>query len=247
MERLQKVLANSGVASRRKSEELIRQGKVKVNGKVVTEMGFKVSPSSLIEVNNVKIQQEDKVYFLLNKPRGVVTTSSDEHGRKTVVDLINCDKRIYPVGRLDYDTTGLIILTNDGEFTNNIIHPKNEINKTYVAKINGILTISDIMALKRGVNLEDGKTSPAKVKVRKIDNKTKTSIIELTIHEGRNHQVKRMFESLGYEVLKLKRERIAFLTLKGLNSGDYRTLTPKEVNQLYALSQNIESNGIKKV
>lgn len=239
MERLQKVLANSGVASRRKSEELIRQGKVKVNGKVVTEMGFKVSPSSLIEVNNVKIQQEDKVYFLLNKPRGVVTTSSDEHGRKTVVDLINSDKRIYPVGRLDYDTTGLIILTNDGEFTNNIIHPKNEINKTYVAKINGILTISDIMALKRGVNLEDGKTSPAKVKVRKIDNKTKTSIIELTIHEGRNHQVKRMFESLGYEVLKLKREKIAFLTLKGLNSGDYRTLTPKEVNQLYALSQNI--------
>ena len=143
------------------------------------------------------------------------------------------------MGRLDYDTTGLILLTNDGEFTNNITHPKNKIDKTYVAKINGILTIADIMALKKGVMIDNFKTSPAKVKIRKIDNKNKHSIVEITIHEGKNHQVKRMFESLGYEVLKLKRERIAFLTLKGLTSGDYRMLTPKEVNQLYVLSQNV--------
>lgn len=239
MERLQKIISNSGSASRRKAEELIKEGRVKVDGVVVTELGTKVSKKNIVEVDNVKIGTEEKVYYLLNKPRGVVTTTSDEHGRKTVVSLIETDKRIYPVGRLDYDTTGLILLTNDGEFTNNITHPKNKIDKTYVAKINGILTITDIMALKKGVMIDNFKTSSAKVKVRKIDNKNKHSIVEITIHEGKNHQVKRMFESLGYEVLKLKRERIAFLTLKGLTSGDYRMLTPKEVNQLYVLSQNV--------
>ena len=238
MERIQKIIANSGVASRRKAEELIKEGRVKADGKVVTELGTKVSKKSIIEVDNVKISSEEKEYYLLNKPRGVVTTTSDEHGRKTVVSLIETDKRIYPVGRLDYDTTGLIILTNDGEFANNITHPKNQIDKAYVAKINGILTIADIMALKKGVMLDDIKTSPAKVKIKKVDNKNKVSIVEITIHEGKNHQVKRMFEKLGYEVLKLKRERIAFLTLKGLSSGDYRSLTPKEVNQLYDLSMN---------
>lgn len=238
MERIQKIIANSGVASRRKSEELIKEGRVKVDGKVVTELGTKVSKKSIIEVDNVKISSEEKEYYLLNKPRGVVTTTSDEHGRKTVVSLIETDKRIYPVGRLDYDTTGALILTNDGEFANNITHPKNQIDKAYVAKINGILTIADIMALKKGVMLDDIKTSPAKVKIKKVDNKNKVSIVEITIHEGKNHQVKRMFEKLGYEVLKLKRERIAFLTLKGLSSGDYRSLTPKEVNQLYDLSMN---------
>lgn len=239
MERIQKIISNSGVTSRRKAEALIKEGRVKVDGVVVTELGTKVSKKSIIEVDDVKISTEEKVYYLLNKPRGVVTTTSDEHGRKTIVSLIETDKRIYPVGRLDYDTTGLIILTNDGEFTNNITHPKNKIDKTYVAKINGILTISDIMALKKGINLDGFKTSPAKVKVRKTDNKNNNSVIEITIHEGKNHQVKRMFEALGYEVLKLKRERIAFLTLKGLTSGDYRMLTPKEVNQLYVLSQNV--------
>lgn len=238
MERIQKIIANSGVASRRKSEELIKEGRVNVDGKVVTELGTKVSKKSIIEVDNVKISSEEKEYYLLNKPRGVVTTTSDEHGRKTVVSLIETDKRIYPVGRLDYDTTGALILTNDGEFANNITHPKNQIDKAYVAKINGILTIADIMALKKGVMLDDIKTSPAKVKIKKVDNKNKVSIVEITIHEGKNHQVKRMFEKLGYEVLKLKRERIAFLTLKGLSSGDYRSLTPKEVNQLYDLSMN---------
>ena len=240
MERLQKVIANYGYCSRRKAEELISKGKVLVNGNVITSLGTKVSKEDTIVVEGVTISKEvNYVYYLLNKPRGVVTTSSDDKGRKTVVDLIDTPIRIYPVGRLDYDTTGLILLTNDGEFTNNITHPKNKIDKTYVAKINGILTITDIMALKKGVMIDNFKTSPAKVKIRKIDNKNKHSIVEITIHEGKNHQVKRMFESLGYEVLKLKRERIAFLTLRGLTSGDYRMLTPKEVNQLYVLSQNV--------
>lgn len=238
MERLQKVIANSGVASRRKAEELISNGRVKVDGKVVKEMGLKVSKNNIIEVDNVKISAEEKVYFLLNKPRGVITTSKDEHNRKTVVDLINCDKRIYPVGRLDYDTTGLIILTNDGEFANNIIHPKNKIDKTYVAKINGILSITDVMKLKKGVVIDGVKTAPAKVKLKRADKKNNISFVEITIHEGKNHQIKKMIESVGFEVLKLKREKIAFLTLDGLKSGDYRTLNPKEVNKLYALSQD---------
>jgi len=237
MERLQKIIAASGVASRRGAEELILSGKVMVNGKLVTELGTKVSESDEIIVNGVKINREDKVYYLLNKPRGVVTTTSDEKGRKTVIDLIDDDRRIYPVGRLDYDTTGALILTNDGEFANEIMHPKNEIDKVYIAKISGFLTPSDIMALKKGVVIDGVKTSKSKVRVRKVDKESRTSIVELTIHEGKNHQVKKMFDAVGYEVLKLKRERIAFLNLKGLNSGEYRRLTPKEVKQLHVLTQ----------
>lgn len=243
MERLQKVIANSGVASRRKAEELISEGRVKVDGEVITEMGYKVGKNNVVEVDNVKISIEEKVYFLLNKPRGVVTTAKDEFGRKTVVDLIPCDKRIYPVGRLDYDTTGLIILTNDGEFANNIIHPKNKIDKTYVAKINGILSIVDVMKLKKGVLIDGVKTAPAKVKLKKADKKNNISFVEITIHEGKNHQIKKMIESVGFEVLKLKRERIAFLTLDGLDSGEYRVLNPKEVSKLYALSQDNKTNN----
>ena len=237
MERLQKVIANAGIVSRRKAEELILSGRVKVDGKTVTEMGIQVGKNNVIEVDDVKISIEEKVYFLLNKPRGVITASSDSRGRKTVVDLIDCDKRIYPVGRLDYDTTGLLILTNDGEFTNNLIHPKNEIDKTYIAKIKGFLTPSELMILKKGVIIENKKTSPAKIKIKKTDFKSGTSLIEITIHEGRNHQVKKMFDAVGHEVLKLKRERIAFITLNGLKSGEYRKLSSKEVSQLYALSQ----------
>lgn len=237
MERLQKVIAASGITSRRKAEELITQGKVMVNGVVIDELGYKVNGNEEIIVNGIKINKEDKVYYLLNKPRGVVTTTSDEKGRKTVLDLIDDNRRIYPVGRLDYDTTGALILTNDGEFANNLMHPKNEIDKVYIAKISGFLTPSDIMTLKKGVVIDGVKTSRAKVRVRKTDKETRTSIVELTIHEGRNHQVKNMFKAVGYEVLKLKRERIAFLDVKSLSSGEYRVLNPKEVKQLYVLTQ----------
>ena len=237
MERLQKVIAASGVTSRRKAEELITQGKVMVDGIVINELGYKVNGNEEIIVDGIKINKEDKVYYLLNKPRGVVTTTSDEKGRKTVLDLIDDNRRIYPVGRLDYDTTGALILTNDGEFANNLMHPKNEIDKVYIAKISGFLTPSDIMSLKKGVLIDGVKTSKAKVRVRKTDKETRTSIVELTIHEGRNHQVKNMFKVLGYEVIKLKRERIAFLDVKSLSSGEYRVLNPKEVKQLYVLTQ----------
>ncbi|MBE6150875.1 MAG: rRNA pseudouridine synthase [Firmicutes bacterium] len=237
MERLQKVIAASGVASRRKAEELILAKKVMVNGEVVSELGVKVSEKDEVVVNGVKINREEKVYYLLNKPRGVITSTNDEKGRSTVVSLINDEKRIYPVGRLDYDTTGALILTNDGEFANMMMHPSNNIDKVYVAKIKGILLPSEIMALKNGVLLDGVKTSKAKVKVKKVDKESNTSIVEITIHEGKNHQVKRMFEAVDKEVLKLKRERIAFLDLRGLNSGEYRKLSHKEVSKLYVLAK----------
>ena len=237
MERLQKVIAESGVASRRKAEELILNRRVKVNGEIITELGVKVNEKDEIKVDDTLINREEKVYYLLNKPRGVITSTNDEHGRKTVISLIEETKRIYPVGRLDYDTTGALILTNDGEFANMMMHPKNNIDKVYVAKIKGILAPSEIMQLKNGVIIDGVMTSKSKVKVKKVDKSTNTSIVELIIHEGKNHQVKKMFESIGKEVLKLKREKIAFLDLKGLNSGEYRRLNHKEVSRLYVLTK----------
>lgn len=233
MERLQKVIASSGVCSRRKAEELIKNGKVKVDGKIVTEMGFKVNHKNVVEVDGVKIEPEEKEYYLLNKPRGVVSTACDDKGRKTVVDLIETDKRIYPIGRLDYDTTGLLLLTNDGAFANAFMHPKYEIDKVYVAKVKGIVKAKHVIPLQNGVVIDGKKTSKAKVKIRKTDLKTNTSMVEIIIHEGYNHQVKKMFEAVGLEVLKLKRERVAFLTLKGVASGKYRKLNAKELKQLY--------------
>lgn len=236
MERLQKRIAQSGIASRRKSEELIVNGRVKVNGKVITEMGFKVNPSDIILVDNKQIDKELKEYYVLNKPRGVVSTSSDEKGRKTVVELINTKSRIYPVGRLDYDTTGLILLTNDGEFANLMMHPKNKIDKVYIAKIRGILEIEAIHKLENGIIIDGSKTSKAKVKIKKKNIENNTTVVQLTIHEGKNHQVKKMFEAVGYDVIKLKRERIGFLTLGTMQSGEYRKLNPKEIKQLYDLA-----------
>lgn len=235
MERLQKVIANSGITSRRKAEELIQNGNVKVNGDTITTLGFKVNSSDNIEVNGVSISKEEKVYYVLNKPREVITSVSDDKGRRTVVDLIKDDKRIYPVGRLDYDTTGIIILTNDGELANLLMHPKNEIDKCYVAKISGILNPKELMMLKNGVLIDGVKTRKAHVKTRKIDKENNTSIVELIIHEGKNHQVKNMFKAVNHDVLKLKRERIAFLDLTGLKSGEYRKLNHKEVATLYSL------------
>lgn len=235
MERLQKVIANSGVASRRKAEELITSGKVTVNDKVIDILGFKVNSTDKIEVNGVLISKEEKVYYILNKPREVITSVTDDKGRKTVVDLIDEDKRIYPVGRLDYDTTGILLLTNDGELANYLMHPKNEIDKCYVAKISGILNPKELMTLKNGVLIDGVKTRKSKVKVRKIDKESNTSIVEIIIHEGKNHQVKRMFEAVNHEVLKLKREKIAFLDLTGLKSGEYRKLNHKEVSTLYSM------------
>lgn len=234
MERLQKVIANSGYTSRRKAEELIQDGKVKVNGVTIYELGTKVNTTDLIEIDgNVLQKEEQKVYFLLYKPRGVVTTTSDDKNRKTVVDLIDTQMRIYPVGRLDYDTTGILLLTNDGVLANALMHPKNNIDKVYIAKVKGLIGKEQINQLQNGVIVDGKKTSKARARIKKYDKKTDTSIVELTIHEGKNHQVKKMFEAIGYSVLKLKRENISFLDLTGLKSGEYRMLSPKEIKKLY--------------
>ena len=236
MERLQKVIAQAGVASRRKAEELITEGKVKVNGKVVTELGTKVSDKDQIEVENNLIEKEIKEYYLLNKPRGVVTTTQDDKNRKTVVDLIPTNARIYPVGRLDYDTTGALLLTNDGEFANILMHPKHEVTKVYIAKIKGLIKGEQINKLKDGVEIEPGVVVKGeRVKLKKTDSKSNTSMVQITITEGKNHQVKKMFEAVGFEVVKLKREKIAFFDLKDLQSGEYRKLTPKEVSKVFSL------------
>lgn len=236
MERLQKVIANLGYTSRRHAEELIKDGKVKVNGVTVTELGTKVKTSDTIEVENTILDNNHNYeYYLLNKPREVISSVTDEHGRKTVVDLIDSSERIYPIGRLDYDTTGAIILTNDGTLANKLMHPSSNIEKKYVAKVNGLVTGYEIKQLRSGVIIDGKKTSKAKVNLKKYDKKTDKSIVELIIHEGRNHQVKKMFETLNHEVLKLKREKYANLDLTGLKPGEYRKLTNKEVAILYSL------------
>ncbi len=234
MERLQKVIAQAGIASRRKAEELIKDGKVKVNGEVIKELGTKVSESDKVEVNNKPIEKETKEYYLLNKPRGVITTTNDEHGRKTVTDLIETSARIYPVGRLDYDTTGAILLTNDGEFANILMHPSNKIDKVYLAKLEGIIKGEQINALKNGIMLDDVLVKASRVKLKKVNQENSTSMVEITIHEGKNHQVKRMFESVGFHVEKLTRERIGIFDINNLKSGQYRKLTPKEVQIVYS-------------
>ena len=241
MERIQKLVANRGFCSRRKAEEYLKKGKIKVNGEIVTELGTKVSENDLIEIDGTILGRDEKEYILLYKPRGVITSTSDDKKRKTVLDIVDTNKRLYPVGRLDYDTSGILLLTNDGELTNKLIHPKSEIEKTYVAKVKGFVSKDTLKNLSRGVMIDSYKTAPAKAKLKKYDRKTDTSIVYLTIHEGKNHQVKKMFSALGFECLKLKRETFSFLTLDGLKSGEYRRLTPKEVKLLYN-EANIHKN-----
>jgi 23S rRNA pseudouridine2605 synthase len=233
MERIAKVIANTGYCSRRKAEELISQGKVMVNGEKVVELGTKVEPTDIITISGKIIKREEKEYYLLYKPSGVVTTTSDEKNRKTVVDLIETDKRIYPVGRLDYDTTGVLLLTNDGEFANIMMHPKSKVEKVYLAKLEGIIKGEQINKLKDGIVLDNVLVKPTRVKLKKVNKDNNNSMVEITIHEGKNHQVKKMFEAIGYNVLKLKRESISFLTLDGVKAGSYRELSIKEVKKLY--------------
>jgi 23S rRNA pseudouridine2605 synthase len=237
MERLQKYLSSCGVASRRKSEELIKQGKVKVNGKVVNELGFKVDIGDEVSVDDVVISREEKEYYLLYKPEKVICSVHDEKGRTTVVDLIDTKSKIFPVGRLDYDTSGLLLLTNDGELTNKLTHPSGSIQKTYYAKVEGIVTDKEFNELRKGVILDGVKTKRANGKVKKIDKKNNKSYVELIITEGRNHQVKNMFDTIGHKVLKLKRTNYAFLTLNGMSIGEYRKLSIKEVKQLYGITK----------
>ena len=227
MERLQKVIASSGVTSRRKAEELILTGRVRINGKTITELGTKVTNNDIIEVDGKTISKDTpKIYYLLNKPYGVITSTKDEKNRQTVIDLIPTAIRIYPVGRLDYDTTGLLILTNDGELTNLLLH---------LAKIKGFLTKEDITNLKNGITIDNRKVDTSNFKIKTKDLNTNTTLIEITIYEGRNHIVKKIFNSLNHPVLRLKRTKIAFLDLKDLPVGSYRQLKIKEIKKLYSL------------
>ena len=238
MERLQKVMAEAGVASRRASEKLIATGHVQVNGQTVTTLGTKVTAKDKIEVDGVPLHREKQVYYLLNKPRGVISSAHDEKGRRTVVDILREDEieeRIYPVGRLDYDTTGLLLLTNDGALANKMMHPKFAVDKTYVAKVKGLISNDDLKQLRTGVKVDGRRTKPAKTRLKGTDREKKTSIVQLTIHEGHYHQVKRMLAAVGHPVIKLHRESYGFLDLQGVQPGGYRELRPEEVKRLNRL------------
>ena len=231
-ERLQKFLAKAGIASRRKAEELIVEGRVKVNGQVVDQLGAKVKPTDRVMVDGVQVRYEAQhVYILLYKPSGVVTTVTDPQGRKTVLDFIDAKGlRIYPVGRLDYETSGLLLLTNDGDFAHRMMHPRHVIAKQYEAVVEGKVSEATISFLQRGVTLEDGRTAPAKVSLLGTDGLTSRLLI--TIHQGRNRQVRRMVDAVGHPCLTLVRTKYGTLTLRGLRPGEWRYLTERELESL---------------
>ena len=231
--RLQKFLANSGVASRRKCEELILEGKISVNGKVVNELGMKIDPAvDKIEYCGKSIHNTEKlVYILLNKPIGYVTTAKDQFNRDTVLDLVNVKQRVVPVGRLDMYTSGALILTNDGDFVYKVTHPKHEITKTYTVTVHGIITNDAVERLRQGVKIDDYMTRPAKVRILKIDVDKNISRLEITIHEGKNRQVRKMCEAVECKVIALHRSKIGNIGVKDLKLGSWRYLTEKELKQ----------------
>ena len=234
MERLQKLIARAGVCSRRAAEDLITAGRVTVDGQIVRELGAKADTNQKIRVDGKPLHFDtEKIYLLLNKPRGYVSTAHDDRGRKTVLDLLgeNFRGRVYPVGRLDLNSEGLLILTNDGDLTNALIHPRYEVAKTYRARISGDVTEEKLDRLRAGIELDDGLTAPAEVYLLDADT------VEVTIHEGRNRQVRRMFAAVGCDVKRLRRIKFAGLTLDGLKVGKWRSLTAAEVAALYKIGE----------
>ncbi len=234
--RLQKYIAKSGVTSRRKAEKLIEKGRVKVNGKVVTEMGVKINPDKdVIYVDNKEVKMEDNnVYIILNKPEGYVTTLYDEYGRPKVADLIKGIKeRIYPIGRLDYNTSGLLLLTNDGKLTYKITHPRHHINKTYLVKVKGILSEEKMEKFRNGIDIGGYVTAPASIKL--LNENKSNSLVKVIIHEGRNRQIRRMMDALGHPVIGLKRVAIGKIVLGKLPKGQWRHLREDEINYLKSL------------
>ncbi len=237
-ERLQKVMASCGVSSRRKCEEIITSGRVKVNGQIVTELGTKVSKKDVIEVDGKILERQLLVYYVLNKPTGYLTAVSDKLGRRTVMDLIDNETkktRIFPVGRLDYDTSGVLLLTNDGELSYKLTRSEKEVEKKYQVRVDGIIDQDAVTKLIKGVVIDGVKTKRAQVEVISFDKKNNSSLIMLTITEGRNRQVRKMCEAIGYEVKKLKRVSFGGIGLDGLSVGEYRMLKPHEVKKLYGL------------
>lgn len=234
MERLQKIIAQAGLASRRKAEEMITAGRVKVNGHQVSGLGTKVDlHEDQIEVDGQTIGREPPVYYIFHKPTGVITSVQDPQGRKVVMDFFTrIEQRIFPVGRLDYDTSGLLLLTNDGKLAYALMHPSFHVKKTYIAKVRGIPSSSKLDQLAHGLELRDGKTAPAEVDLVQVNDHEQTALVQLTIHEGRKRQVRRMLSFLHHPVIALHREKYADLTLVGLGVGQYRALTQKEIDML---------------
>ncbi|UNT96321.1 pseudouridine synthase [Allobaculum mucilyticum] len=238
MERLQKLIAQSGVCSRRKAEELILAGKVKVNGKVVSTLGTKADFSDRITVDGKAITRDEKVYYVLNKPKGCVSTVKDDKDRHTVMDYVPLNVRVFPVGRLDYDTSGVLLMTNDGEFANKMLHPRYHLPKTYEVNLQGTLTDEDIRKLRKGFTWKGEKFAPAKVFVKDKDPIRDRTFLNLTIYEGKNHQVKKMMEALGHEVRRLNRLSFGFVTTEGLRPGEVRRLKPYDVRKLIAMAED---------
>lgn len=236
-ERLQKIIAKSGVTSRRKAEQFIQNGRVNVNGEKVTQLGTKVSLTDDISVDGIPLEKEAPVYYMLYKPQRVISSVKDDKKRKVVLDYFpDINKRIFPIGRLDYHTSGLILLTNDGNFANRLLHPKYEVEKLYIAKIKGIPKKQTLAAFKKGIISGEDVLQADRASILSSDRKSNTCILQLILHEGKNQQVRRMIQALGYPILKLKREKIGSLTLKGMEAGQYRSLTPHEVKQMWQLA-----------
>ena len=238
MERLNKYISSCGVSSRRKADELIKNGRVSVNGNIITLLGAQVSDKDVVFVDGKQIFKETKVYYALNKPTGYVTTVTDEHDRRTVMDLFSkkdLELRIFPIGRLDYDTSGILLFTNDGELTKKLISSSNNIQKEYQARIDGIITAQEINKLQNGVIINGVKTKKCQAYLMSKDKINNSCLVKIIISEGKYHQVRLMFEAVGHKVKKLTRTRFANITTEGLKKGEYRKLSIHEVKQLYGL------------
>lgn len=243
MERIQKIIAHSGFCSRRKAEELIKEGRVYVNGKKVDQLGQKVSKSDVITVNGKLIVREEPVYYILNKPKGFLCSTVSENGKPSVMDIFeDVDERIYPIGRLDFNTSGLLLLTNDGEFANLMMHPSHKIAKKYTVRCRGKLSGSDIFKLENGIEIDGYKTKRAKVKVVKYDRFKDDTLLNITIYEGRNQQIRKMFLNIGHGVKQLKRVQYGTMNLDGLSVGEYRRIKIHELKEL----NNLAKLGLKK-
>ena len=244
MERLQKYIARSGIASRRKAEDMIREGKVKVNGEVITEMGHKISGNDIVEIDSEVLEVKEKRYFVMNKPRGIISSSNDEKGRKTVISILPPELnnyRLFPVGRLDYDTKGVLLITNDGEFMNTLVGPQSVLPKEYLARVEGEVEKNDIQKLEAGIEIDGYKTQKCKAYMASIDKKNNSSSVGIIIREGKYHQVKQMFAAIGHPVKRLTRISFGEITVEGLAEGEIRELTPHEIKRLIVQSQQVKN------